>query len=243
MNRIKPNFTQVPNELLDNIHLFSGAEVRILVVICRQTFGWHKDKDKISLTQFEKKTGLSRPSINSNLKSLESQRVIKKYSGSINSYEYITVVNSVNYKDESLVNSINQTSKLSLPPLVNSVNTQKKLDKRKYTKEKNAEKSAKFVVEYFNKISGKKIKLSKQRARHINATLESVSLKELCYSIHNLIRDKWSIEKGQIRLDRLINPGKRDRNLESFSHYPFNRIVKHDIDHREEEILKASGLM
>jgi hypothetical protein len=47
-----PNTTQIPNEVFDTLmsHL-SGGELKVLLYICRRTFGFRKDSDSISLTQ------------------------------------------------------------------------------------------------------------------------------------------------------------------------------------------------
>ena len=59
-----PNHTQTPNELFD-IHMrdMDMAELKVTLAICRKTFGWHKRRDKISLSQLEELTGMSRTSV------------------------------------------------------------------------------------------------------------------------------------------------------------------------------------
>jgi len=59
-----PNHTQTPNELFDE-HMkdMSGSELKVVLAVCRKTFGWHKEKDKISISQLEEMTGLSRPAV------------------------------------------------------------------------------------------------------------------------------------------------------------------------------------
>lgn len=54
-----PNFTQYPNEILDNWmpHL-SGNQTKIMNVFVRQIYGFHKDFDKISVRQISSKTGI-----------------------------------------------------------------------------------------------------------------------------------------------------------------------------------------
>jgi hypothetical protein len=54
-----PNFTQYPNEILDNWmpHL-SGNQTKIMNVFVRQIYGFHKDYDKISVRQISSKTGI-----------------------------------------------------------------------------------------------------------------------------------------------------------------------------------------
>jgi hypothetical protein len=58
-----PNSFQVPNFLVDKLlpHL-SGPQAKILMVLCRKTFGWHKREDVISFSQFRDEAGVSRSS-------------------------------------------------------------------------------------------------------------------------------------------------------------------------------------
>ena len=58
-----PNSFQVPNFLVDKSspHL-SGPQAKILMVLCRKTFGWHKREDVISFGQFRDEAGVSRSS-------------------------------------------------------------------------------------------------------------------------------------------------------------------------------------
>ncbi|MGV8131543.1 MAG: replication protein [Candidatus Pacearchaeota archaeon] len=73
-------FTPIANEILErlvNISLL-GAEFQILFFIIRKTYGYHKKEDRISLTQFEKGTGLSRPTVVKTLKNLMARNMIVK---------------------------------------------------------------------------------------------------------------------------------------------------------------------
>jgi hypothetical protein len=59
-----PNYTQVPNVLFDVLMRELGhAELRVLLVAVRKTFGYHKERDAISITQFMTYTGLSRQGV------------------------------------------------------------------------------------------------------------------------------------------------------------------------------------
>jgi phage replication O-like protein O len=74
-----PNFTQVPNELFDDwIRELGFAEVKVLMIIMRKTFGWHKVRDRISLSQLETLTGLTRSNIIKATKTLIKKRFITK---------------------------------------------------------------------------------------------------------------------------------------------------------------------
>lgn len=67
MNETEPKecgFLRLPNDWIDRAMPTMGhAELKIVLVVVRQTIGWHKERDVISLTQFEEKTGLTRRAI------------------------------------------------------------------------------------------------------------------------------------------------------------------------------------
>ncbi|HEY5236135.1 MAG TPA: replication protein, partial [Rhabdochlamydiaceae bacterium] len=74
-----PNYTQAPNELFDEwLPKLSFVELKVLMVIVRKTFGWHKVRDRISLSQLEKFTGAQRQAILSATKSLQNLGLINK---------------------------------------------------------------------------------------------------------------------------------------------------------------------
>lgn len=86
----KPNYTQVPDEILDLVIPFlSGAETKVLLYIIRRTFGFKKDTDRISLRQMvngittgdghvlDYGTGLSKGSVISALKTLLAMNIIQ----------------------------------------------------------------------------------------------------------------------------------------------------------------------
>lgn len=65
-----PNYTQAPNAFFDDIlpEITSLSELKVTLAIMRQTFGWHKAEDRISLSQLEELTGLSRESVADGIK-------------------------------------------------------------------------------------------------------------------------------------------------------------------------------
>jgi phage replication O-like protein O len=97
-----PNFTQAPNELFDEwLPQLGLAELKVLMVIIRKTFGWHKVKDRISLNQLEILTGLERRHVSKAIKSLCEKRLICKFvegkvGQQITYYELIVEENSNN---------------------------------------------------------------------------------------------------------------------------------------------------
>ena len=87
----KPNFTQVPNLLLDeHMSEMSCAELKVTLVIVRKTIGWQKDTDSISLSQLEEATGLSRKSVLKGIQEAIERGTIKQgVSGRTSTYELV----------------------------------------------------------------------------------------------------------------------------------------------------------
>lgn len=96
-----PNFTQYPNEILDNWmpHL-SGNQVKIMNVFVRQIYGFHKQYDKISIRQIAQKTGITSSGVFKDLKILLSLGCIK-------------ILKKGNNKDANIYQIINITEVLS----------------------------------------------------------------------------------------------------------------------------------
>lgn len=114
-----PNYTQIPNVIFDYwmFHL-SPAEFKVLMCICRKTFGWHKTLDKISLKQIQEITGLSRKGITDNLNRLLDLNIIikeeyKLYNGGNDANKYGINVTCMVTPSELITPP---TSELSTPP-------------------------------------------------------------------------------------------------------------------------------
>ena len=117
----KPNFTQTPNLLFDEqMAVMGNAELRVTLAIVRQTFGWHKESDVISLSQLIKMTGLSRQGVVDGVKEGLERGTIKRYPEG-QSFTYQLVIDEPTSQPTRpvLVNVVDQQ-------LVNVVDTQKK---------------------------------------------------------------------------------------------------------------------
>ncbi len=70
--------TQMPNELMDILmsKAVNASMKSVLTLIARKTYGFHKETDEISLTQFEKNTGLTRPTIVGTLSKLQRAQLV-----------------------------------------------------------------------------------------------------------------------------------------------------------------------
>lgn len=77
MSKLQPNFTAIPNFILDEIGpTLTASEYIIIIFLCRKTYGWQKREDNISISQFEAGTPLMSSTINTTLNSLEKKRFI-----------------------------------------------------------------------------------------------------------------------------------------------------------------------
>jgi phage replication O-like protein O len=73
-------FTAIANELLERIVQLRipASEKDMLFFVIRKTYGYQKREDRISLTQFEKGTLLSRPTVVKGLKNLLTRKILVK---------------------------------------------------------------------------------------------------------------------------------------------------------------------
>lgn len=69
-------FTKVPNYILDNLGYFDHTEGLVFLFMIRKIKGWHKDKDRISLTQFQSSLRMSRNTVIKAISKLSKSNVI-----------------------------------------------------------------------------------------------------------------------------------------------------------------------
>jgi len=127
-----PNSFQTPNIIVDEVLPYlQGSETKVVLFLIRKTFGWHKKQDKISLSQFEKGTGLSRQSIIDSLNFLCDLNLVLKYEtqkGSTNSFE-LNIDWNLEQNKSSLKNrpvkKLDQCSQKIRPEVVQKLDTQK----------------------------------------------------------------------------------------------------------------------
>lgn len=145
-----PAYFQCPNELVDHwLPLLKETELKVLLVIIRKTFGWHKKRDRISISQLMKFTGLSRQSVITASDSLANKGIILKETfGNLGQeetfYELIVIEDSNNY-DQSKIPT--PPSLNNRPPPVQNLDSQKKSLKEKEKEREREEKINKFVID------------------------------------------------------------------------------------------------
>lgn len=142
------NSTQMPNILLDFIYpRVPEAECKCLMYICRRTFGFHKEEDRISFTQFiggvktkdgkvlDLGTGLSRASVATALKGLARAKAIFVKKSLLGNYYKINLSMDKNKVVQIIDQSRKHTeiSSNNRPKQVQLLNLQKK-EKQRETK-------------------------------------------------------------------------------------------------------------
>ncbi|MBA7567711.1 hypothetical protein ES695_17345 [Candidatus Atribacteria bacterium 1244-E10-H5-B2] len=162
-------------EALMRINL-SGYQYRIIWCIIRKTWGWHKSMDKISLTLFEKMTGLKRQHINRAIKELEDRNmVIVDRNNRVNTYKF-----NSHYDTWKMIDSTNigTSSKIATKIVAKELHTKEK-------KETIQKKESTIIFNYWNE---KEIiihrKLDQATESSINARLKDNSIDKIRDSIH-----------------------------------------------------------
>jgi len=123
-----PNSTQMPNLILDLvIPRIPEAEARCLLYVCRRTFGFHKESDRISFSQFihgirdhkgkslDYGTGLSRQAVANGLRNLVKAEVLIVIKNSKGNFYKINLEMAV----DKVVNLVDQSRKLTKSGLRN----------------------------------------------------------------------------------------------------------------------------
>ena len=140
MEKLKPNFTQFPNIIFDELlSELKDAELKCLCYIIRRTYGFQRDSDKIALSQFEYGlvshtgvqldygTGMSKRSIIRGLQSLERKNIIS----SDEKYNHKTYTVNLSWNGDKSTpiengDKISHNGDKSTPIMVPKVHIQKK---------------------------------------------------------------------------------------------------------------------
>jgi len=171
MSSFIPNSFQVPNAFVDEVLCQIGdVAAKLYLIICRKTRGWYKEVDSISLSQFQKISGKSRPTITKALAELiqvglviECESTVHGNSFKLNDDCAVGWMLKVPSKKSLLVKKFNHASKKSLLVLVKNLYTQKTLSKdtlqNKKINKKSKSESEKPKAEKPNSFDAKAIEL------------------------------------------------------------------------------------
>jgi hypothetical protein len=124
-----PNFTQVPHLIIDSLMaVMPNGAFKCMMVIFRHTLGWQRRVDKISLSTFQNKTGLSKQGVINGIEYIEEHglAIVHRDGTKTNVYEILIEEICEKYtveevKKDQLVSSIDKGSQVSRQAQVNSV--------------------------------------------------------------------------------------------------------------------------
>lgn len=134
---VQPNFTQIPNQLLDNMGDFSHTELRVLLAAMRQTIGYHRESKAMSIQWFMEQTGLSRQGVLNGIEAAQKRQwLVESQKRGDRGVKIYTVEIVIDPSTEST--ELTSTSQLSRLDPVNSVDqsTQALNKEKEITKEK-----------------------------------------------------------------------------------------------------------
>jgi phage replication O-like protein O len=135
-------YTALANEIWDKLAAYrlSGEEWQCLIVILRKTYGWQKQEDEISLSQFGQSTGIKKPNVVRSIKKLLSKKIIaiiKNDNDGTTKYRFIKDFDKwspIIKKDNIVIENDNGSlSKKIIGPLSKKIHTKETLNtKEKY---------------------------------------------------------------------------------------------------------------
>jgi len=255
-------FTPIANEIMEALGRFRipGEERQVLDVILRQTYGWNKTEDNISLSQFVEKTGMKKSNISAAIKRLLCKHIIimsldnhRKYLYKINK-DYEKWVH-LYVKPLKLCKGITGVMKTHNKSLCKDSTTKEK--KETITKESIV--APKIILEEgkFKNIPGALIEKWKQVAPGVDISAEIKKAELWIMSNPEKKRSKWTafLSNWMIRAqDHFIKYGgrdgkgirtnrsdPRDQNLQSREDAEINKITAKWEAAKEAARNKATG--
>jgi phage replication O-like protein O len=115
-----PNYTQVPNAILDNMASLSDVELRVMLAACRQTFGWHRERATMSNSFLVKATGKSNQGVRNGVNKSIERKWLKK----VGTGKRGVSIYGINFDDPPT--ELSSTPQLSREDPPNSVDPKKK---------------------------------------------------------------------------------------------------------------------
>jgi len=231
MQRI--NFTPLPNIVFDKwLSELSPAEFKVFIAICRKTYGWHKEQDRISLSQLIKMTALSERGIINSLSKLEGYNLIAKTKQQLKNNGATSNLYSINLQEDNKQTALSATnpSELSSEPPLKSVQRQKKL----LTKEINTisvQSSKSSSKQQTNEIS-----FDFDKQEFINITDKDLQQWRIAYPSTNISQE---IAKAQ---EWLKSEPTKAKQKKKFRRYLTNWLSRADEKKFNQSSYKAQGI-
>jgi len=216
MSNYIPNTSSIPNILFDYwMNILTPAEFKVLMCIARKTYGWHKTNDRISISQIEKMTGLSRKGISKNIEALIEHGLVTKIKsktsdGDDAANQYEIDVNCMGGGSELSTLGVGNSVHYGVG---NSVHPQKKT----YTKETIQNNNTPPIPPQIPKNEASEKNEAKASEKKISKDFDT-EIKQLAHDLlEELVREKLSyavpanLNPLYTELDLMIRIDKRDR--------------------------------
>lgn len=191
----RPNFTAIPNEVFDkHMRSLSGSELKVLLVVCRKTIGFHKDTDSISISQIEEMAGISNRSAIDAVNALVEKNILMKDSKKGATSKYTLDIDG--YEESSQAAS--EESSLELVKKVHT--TSEESSQTKETLQKKETNDPRLVTnifwERYESVVGEKPRWKEQYRKMALGLLRSSSLETIRSAIEEYFEDPWWKERG-----------------------------------------------
>jgi phage replication O-like protein O len=220
VSKLIPNTTQFPNVLLEEVApILSAASLRVLIVIVRKTYGFHKRADQISFHQLQQLTGLSRVSVNEGLKGLGPLLKIRPGLKNSPTLEGVTSYEiNLDVPVEELVKKLYQYKKFTSKE--NTLELVKKVYSSKETTKENTDVFSSSIVlrviSRLNALSGRKHRAdSKAVTKYLRARLKKGATEADCLAV---LEDRWRRWGDNEKMVEHFNPSTLFRE-ENFARY------------------------
>lgn len=203
-------YFKIENNVAEALALInlSEYETRLLWVILRKTWGWNKEKDHISFSQFEKATGIKRSNAHPALLRLVNKNIIKTCKeGRIKTYSVNKKTNTWKYeKNKNVIATNNMSTQNS-----NSISTNNKPLSQDITiplfEEINTTEQIKTIKQKTNNISNKSLP-AKGKPK------EQSSIQKLVDYYKKLYKEKFNQEPTISEFSLIKWRGKLNKKLE-----------------------------
>lgn len=125
MGFISPNYTQIPNDFFETyLPQLEKAELKIMLIIMRGTFGYHREEVTISIRDMARQTGLSVASIMPAAEHLEELGLIERITDGAKSTHWRALVeNTVSINSTRKKRGVPTIDTPVYQPLVQNVST------------------------------------------------------------------------------------------------------------------------
>jgi len=127
-----PNYTQTPNDLFDSMLPEIGeAELKVTLAAIRRTFGFHRERFRLSLTDMMSSTGMSRPAVIRGAEQAEKRGTLRReHDKGVTIWVVNVVDRQVVNESYQVVNESYQTGKVELPPSIKETSKQRERKKK-----------------------------------------------------------------------------------------------------------------